>query len=325
MVIPLVILSLVPIAVILFYFYIKDKYNKEPPAILALSFGLGVLSCLPAYFMSKYLAMTGFEAAESILSALFYAFIIIALAEELAKFALLMLGLYPRKAFDEPFDGIIYAVFIGMGFAALENVIYVVQGGWEVAILRAFTAVPAHAAFGAIMGYYVGLAKFDPPNKNRLLIQALVIPILLHGIYDFFIIQEQYEVMTLAFLGILVGAIFFARKAMYLHLENSPFKDVIAAEGETTKETAPIVLADKGEEETNVLVPAAKKEEDPVPVENVLANKVEEGREVMNKPEVYNIVEGKEEPTVEDSKAAQMDSLKEYDLFENDPFWEEEE
>jgi hypothetical protein len=89
-----------------------------------------------------------------------------------------------HKEFDEPMDGVVYGAIASLGFATLENTLYVTQGGVGQAVLRALSAVPGHACMGAIMGYYVGQAKFTPAKRTSLLAKAYFIPMLLHGAYD---------------------------------------------------------------------------------------------------------------------------------------------
>ncbi len=220
--------AIAPVAAIIWYVYIKDKYDKEPLSMLALSFGLGLLSTVPAYITSEYLAKVGWESGPELLPTFFYAFLVVAFAEEFAKFLFLIWVMMPSKYFDEPYDGIVYGVMIGMGFAFFENIIYVLDGGMETALIRAFTAVPAHACFGVIMGYYVGMAKFDPVNKSLLLLKGLMAAIIFHGAYDFFIMQERYEMLTLVTFGVLLFAIFLSRRAIRIHQYNSPFNPVHA-------------------------------------------------------------------------------------------------
>ncbi|MFK7908821.1 MAG: PrsW family intramembrane metalloprotease, partial [Chitinophagales bacterium] len=152
-----------------------------------------------------------------------YAFIIVALSEELAKFIFLRGYLFGKPDFNEPFDGIVYAVMVGMGFAAFENVVYVAQGGFEVGVLRMFTAVPAHASFGIIMGYYVGRAKFDTRNKNQLLAKGLFWAVFAHGAYDFFLMQERFEALGIMAFIVLIVSIQFSRQAIEIHQNASPF------------------------------------------------------------------------------------------------------
>jgi RsiW-degrading membrane proteinase PrsW (M82 family) len=97
----------------------------------------------------------------------------------------------------------VYAVFISLGFAAVENVMYVMGNGFGTGIMRAITAVPAHAIFGVTMGFYFGMAKFYEKKRNELKLKALIYPIILHGIYDF-ILFTGIEWLTFIFIGFLV-------------------------------------------------------------------------------------------------------------------------
>jgi RsiW-degrading membrane proteinase PrsW (M82 family) len=112
------------------------------------------------------------------------AFLKVAFIEELSKFIFIRFILYYNKNFNEPYDGIIYAVMVGMGFATLENIIYVFQYGVGTGILRMFTAVPAHATFAILMGFYLGKAKFEH-KKSYYALYALGVATLFHGAYDY--------------------------------------------------------------------------------------------------------------------------------------------
>src|SRR5690606_34909890 len=119
----------------------------------------------------------------------------------------------PHKEFDEPFDGIVYAVMVSLGFAATENIAYVVQGGYEVALLRAFTAVPAHATFGIMMGYYMGKAKFSL-RRQQLNLLGLFLATLFHGAYDFFLFVDFIPGVWIgAFVSLIIGII-LSKKAI---------------------------------------------------------------------------------------------------------------
>jgi RsiW-degrading membrane proteinase PrsW (M82 family) len=151
------------------------------------------------------------------------AFIVVGMTEEFSKYIIVRYVSQPRKAFNEPFDGIIYAVMVSMGFAATENIMYVLQGGYEVALLRAFTAVPAHATFAIIMGYFMGKAKFSN-NKVKLNFTGLFLAVVFHGTYDFFLFVDFIPgLWTGAFLSLFIG-IYLSRKAIQKHQEDSKFK-----------------------------------------------------------------------------------------------------
>ncbi len=181
-------LAIAPGIAICLFIYFKDKYNREPLGLLILSFFLGVLSIIPAIIIQ--LALTKpvkLLMGPGIFYTAFFSYLIVALSEEGSKFLALRFSAYRRKAFDDPFDGIVYAVVVSMGFATLENIMYVTDHGIGTGILRMFLSVPAHATFGVLMGYHVGLAKFDLANKRRHMLLAIFWPVLFHGTFDFFL------------------------------------------------------------------------------------------------------------------------------------------
>lgn len=153
------------------------------------------------------------------------AFVVVALAEEFSKYVIVKYFAQPKTAFNEPYDGIIYAVMVSMGFACTENIMYVLEGGYEVAILRAFTAVPAHATFGILMGYFMGKAKF---SKNRFVLNmaGLFLAVLFHGAYDFFLFINFIPGISIgAFISLVIGIV-LSRKAIKAHQKNSHFKSL---------------------------------------------------------------------------------------------------
>ncbi len=216
-------IALAPAIAIIWFIYTKDEYEREPTGLLAIAFLLGIVSIIPALMGGALGESLGYGTSQNIGTTAIYAFIIVALSEELAKFIFLRGYLFRKPDFNEPFDGIVYAVMVGMGFAAFENIIYVIQGGLAVGILRMFTAVPAHAAFGVIMGYYVGMAKFDFKNKNKLLAKGLFWAVMAHGAYDFFLMQERFEILGIMAFIVLFFSIQFSQKAIALHQDASPF------------------------------------------------------------------------------------------------------
>ncbi|MFN8291838.1 MAG: GNAT family N-acetyltransferase [Chitinophagaceae bacterium] len=202
------------LAISLFIFH-RDAYNREPKLNLIVSFMFGVLSIVPAYFIE-----TGLQDLfdNSVAGQAVKAIFVVALTEELCKFAVLRFYSYRQRSFDEPFDGIVYGVMVSMGFATLENVLYVIGAmkdgnGYQVAILRMILAVPAHATFGVLMGYHVGRAKFSPGQSVALMLLGIFWAVLFHGAYDTFLFWQQvpglesYVPDLLLFLGAVVSFI----------------------------------------------------------------------------------------------------------------------
>jgi protease PrsW len=225
-------LAIAPGLAIIWYIYNKDIYDKEPKKYLIVSFLLGMLSTIPAIIIQMTAAAVfgNISGGSSILFYAVNAFIIVGCSEEGSKFAMLRLYAYPKKTFDEPFDGIVYSVMVAMGFATLENIGYVLQHGIGTAIIRMFLSVPAHAAFGIIMGYYAGLAKFNKEKSVMLFIKGLVFAIFFHGSFDFFlflqdsIIVRPYVSNGLLVLGAVASFYFalrFSLRSIRLHRELS--------------------------------------------------------------------------------------------------------
>ncbi|NLR57169.1 PrsW family intramembrane metalloprotease [Chitinophaga polysaccharea] len=181
-------LAVAPGFAICLFIYLIDKYDREPTSLLIKSFLLG-MGCVvfPLVIQGLAAAMGWHENNGTILGTAAFAYGIVGLSEELAKFMVLLLYAYPKKAFNEPLDGIVYAVMIGMGFATLENIAYVAQYGFGTGVARMFLSVPAHATFAILMGYYTGLAKFIPQRSSDLLFRGLLIAIFFHGSFDFFL------------------------------------------------------------------------------------------------------------------------------------------
>ena len=159
--------AILPSVIIAFWIYRQDYHEKEPKKMLLWAFLCGCGSTIPAIFFQSY--VKNWENPDSLLATAIFAFMGVALTEELSKYLLFRRFVYPKKDFNEPIDGIVYGVMLGLGFATLENVMYVLnagEAGFSTALGRAFTAVPAHAAFGVLMGAYIGLAKFLPEKAT---------------------------------------------------------------------------------------------------------------------------------------------------------------
>lgn len=173
-------LSTLPIVILLAYIYWRDKFEREPIGQLAKAFVGGVLTVVCVLIVT--IPISAFEPESPLLNGLFNAFFVAAIPEEGFKFLFLYLFIWKSKAFNEYFDGIVYAVFVSLGFACVENIMYLAEYGTDIATGRAIFAVPAHFLFGVTMGYYFSLAKFR--NQSLYLTFALGGAIFFHGIYD---------------------------------------------------------------------------------------------------------------------------------------------
>ncbi len=174
------------------FIYSMTKYRRESLRYLVISFLLGMAATIPPLILQLLAGDVREDpSGHSVLSFAWYAFVIVALSEEGSKWLVLRCYAYPKKVFNAPFDGIVYAVMIGMGFATVENIEYVRQFGWGTGLNRFFLSVPAHASFAVLMGYYTGWAKFEPRRSVFLMLKGLLIAVTLHGSFDFFLFLQQ--------------------------------------------------------------------------------------------------------------------------------------
>ena len=192
----MLIVALAPIFVIAFYIYFRDKYEKEPWSLLLKAMFLGVIIAFPIILVEQFMDSIG-SGLTGISGGAWKAFMVAALCEEAFKYLALYLLIWKSKEFNEKFDGIVYATFISLGFAGIENVLYVLDGGASTGMVRAFTAVPAHALFGVSMGFFFGMAKFYPKKRKQLLIYSYLLPFTLHGIYDFILMSGVNWILLL--------------------------------------------------------------------------------------------------------------------------------
>lgn len=174
--------GLAPAFAIMSYIYLKDRYS-EPISLIIKTFILGAILVFPIMFIQYAIDVESLTNNKFIKSFLF-----VALLEEFAKWFLFMFAIYHHDEFDDHYDGIVYAVSISLGFASLENILYLLTNGIEYAFLRAFFPVSSHALFGVIMGYYLGRAKVTDSHTNWNRAFALIIPIVLHGVYNYILI-----------------------------------------------------------------------------------------------------------------------------------------
>lgn len=206
------------------YIYIRDKYDREPIAILLSALLAGAAITFPVIYVENWIEQFGLSFTHNLSSAAYRAFAVASFTEELFKMMALFLLIWNNRNFNEKFDGIVYAVFISLGFAGIENIMYVFNHGYEVGIVRAFTAVPAHAMFGIAMGYYFGLARFYPERRTKYLFFAFLLPFFLHGIYDF-ILMSDYNYYFFLFFPFICLLFYLGLKQMKSLSEQSIYRN----------------------------------------------------------------------------------------------------
>lgn len=215
-------IALAPVLLIFAYIYFRDKYEKEPFLLLLRGFVAGMLLLIPIMLIEKFLGSISIN-FPPIPKAAWNGFITASATEELFKFAAVFFLFWRLRNFNEKFDGIVYAVSVSLGFAAIENLLFVYQGTTSTGFFRAFTAVPAHALFGIIMGYYLGMARFIPWRKTGYLFKAIIVPWFFHGLYDFFILSA-HPILNFLFIPLMLIMLVMAFNRMKEQSDASVFR-----------------------------------------------------------------------------------------------------
>lgn len=197
----LFIIAVIPAIIIIAGIYLSDRHDREPFKVLFFTYVLGALMVIPSIIVEEILIR--FNIFPSVLGAFFNAFIVAGFTEEYFKRWAILKYSYKTKFFNEKLDGIVYGVFAAMGFATIENIIYVVYRYTNnpfIGLYRGIFSVPAHAVFGITMGYYLSLARFDTDLKRKKMNmrKSLYMPLIMHGIFDF-ILMAQIPQLTLIF------------------------------------------------------------------------------------------------------------------------------
>ena len=190
---PILIGAVAPVAFLFHIVYVRDRYEREPAGLIVRIYLLSLFTVLPAlvleYVGDGFLTASGLDER---LSALISAFAVVGLAEEGTKFVFLRRLAERRPEFTEPYDGVLYAVCVGLGFATVENIAYVFRapdltGQLALVLGRGFTSVPVHTFLAVLMGWHIGRARFitDHEQRERLVWGGMLVPAFLHGLYDF--------------------------------------------------------------------------------------------------------------------------------------------
>ncbi len=218
-------LAILPGIVFCLWMFWRDRHEREPFYLLLLCFFAGVASAYPAIILERFGQGLGVGSDGGLFDMFILAFVVVAFSEELVKLIAVMLCAYPWKPFNEPLDGIVYSLMVSMGFATIENILYSNAYGMETVILRAFTAVPAHAMFGIIMGYHLGWAKFKPGKRIQHILLGLGGAVLVHGAYDFFLFQQMFPQLSFLALVTLGITFIYTRRMIRDHDGRSPFRE----------------------------------------------------------------------------------------------------
>lgn len=216
-------LALAPGIAIALYVYLHDRHEREPFWLLTVSFVYGAFSTLLTLLLGAPFTLFASYFQVEHVPAIISLYFKVALIEEFCKFAFLRFVLYHSRHFNESFDGIVYAIMVGMGFATAENVVYVLNYGFTTGVLRMFTAVPAHAVFSVLMGYFLGKAKFTHRHTFTYSALALLAAAGFHGSYDYFWLISFVPGIWIGAAVSAVSVFVLGRKAMRMHDQSGVF------------------------------------------------------------------------------------------------------
>ena len=223
-------LALAPTLSLAFFIYMADRYDKEPLKWLFLAFLLGAVVIIIPVFYENFIERFGlYVDPHSKIRTAAYAFYGVGFGEEISKFLILRLFFFRKKFNNEPVNAIVYSVMVGMGFASTENIYYIYASDTReiTALVRALTAIPAHAFFGVFMGYFMGQAKFTYSFKRtRLVATGVVLAMLLHGLYDLLLSIDWGNIwLNFAPVPVLLITMFVFSLIMIIKAQRrSPFK-----------------------------------------------------------------------------------------------------
>lgn len=204
------VLTFLPTILLMTYFYRHDR-NREPGKALTGTFLLGMFAFIPVVLVENLLSSFGvLSNANSHVYNLYDMFVNVAIPEESFKLLVVVLYSARTKAFDEPMDGMVYGVTAALGFATVENIFYVVDGGLSTAVIRAILSVPSHAFWGAILGYSVAQVRFRGKMKSSILL-GLLIAVSLHSVFNYLLLTVEGSG---AYFGALRG--FFTLGLLYI-------------------------------------------------------------------------------------------------------------
>jgi len=224
--------AVLPSLLLMVYIYRKDKIEKEPANMiikLAMFGALTVISAVILEIIGSKILDNFYDSDETVYKLIEY-FIIVAGAEEGGKYFILKKKTWDSPEFNYSYDAVVYSVAVSLGFATVENILYVLSGGFGVAIVRAVLSVPGHVVFAVYMGYYYSRAKKAAVNgrisadeSNR--IMAYVVPVMLHGFYDFCLSMDGGKFIGIFLAFDVLMVISAARKVNRLSKEDAPLKE----------------------------------------------------------------------------------------------------
>jgi len=215
MILFIIVVALIPGLFWLFYFARKDRYEPEPPLFLIYAFIAGMIAILPA-------DVTELLFKKIILNRYIFYIVVVGLSEEFFKYLSVRLTIYSNREFNEPIDGIVYSTAAALGFATVENMLYMFTMGWKVVFIRSILTTLGHVVFSALWGY--PLYKTKMTGKKYYVVTGILLAALFHGLYDIFI-SSKYLISIFIAIAIVVILYFIMNREMKEMEKESPFRN----------------------------------------------------------------------------------------------------
>ena len=270
--------AIAPVLFLLSFIYFKDKKAPEPTDLLFKAFRFGILSAIVVMVVLSPFASSG--EPTDFMQSLRVSFFEAGIPEEFFKWLFLYFLVWRSPQFDEYIDGIVYAVFVSMGFACLENVMYVLPNGIGCAVSRALLSVPAHFLFAVIMGYYFSMARFHPEERTRYMACSIFLPMLAHGLFDTLAFWmgtlDDQSCYLVVFVLFIVGDIWLWRRGARLIRKSVLSSDALRAEAESLRfaqaqeaaESLPAALPINGEWRDTPIAVYHVSHDEPTPIDS---------------------------------------------------------
>lgn len=220
----LVVIAIAPILFLAWFIYTRDRYEPEPRRLILKTFLLGAVLVVPVMF-AELLGGLLLPSSTDPLVLFLHFLLIVALVEESSKYVAVHVSVYRSSQFNEPMDGLVYGAMAGLGFAAPENLLYVLSRGAALGVIRAVLSVPGHALWGAIIGYYLARQKLEVKPGAGL--RGLFFAVILHTTFDYGLIATDALVgILIATVVVVAGWVIFFRLRR-IALEVSPFRSPV--------------------------------------------------------------------------------------------------
>ena len=210
----LIIIAVLPALVLLGFIYMRDRKEKPPVKLMVLLLALGAGTIIPAAiaeFIGQLIVAQTDTDHQTMLLVL--CFLVIGIVEELGKYLVTVCTTWKSREFQHSYDGVIYMVCASLGFAILENILYVASGGIGTGILRAFTAIPLHCTVGVIMGALYAKGREaayagDRAGMIGFMAWAYIVPVFIHGLYDYLVMAASYGYISEAWVFLILGVMY---------------------------------------------------------------------------------------------------------------------